>query len=565
MDIQRTGLIVILALITYTLVLRWTEFTSETTQQPVATLSSQNSAPNASATDTTVADLPSGSVAAPSSQNTIALPTTNLDRTNLVRVETPNQIVTIDLNGGDIVELQLPNYPQTVDQPDQPLPLLESVERVYIAQSGLVGADGPDASEAGRPTYSTADTLVRVLDTVTEVRLTAETESARIEKTYVFDPNSYVIRVDHTVSNLTATPLVMTPFTQIKRDDSGDPSQQSSMGMQAFLGFAVRTTQERYRKISFSDFESQQAARELNADLKSVTIPGGHLALLQHYFTTAWIPNPEQTHTFSFRRNSAGHNIGSIISPDLTIAPNSNATVSSQFYAGPKDQDALELLSPGLELVVDYGWLWFIAQPLFWLLKFIQSYVGNWGLAIVLVTILVKGAFFQLSAAAYRSMAKMRKFTPEITRLRELYGDDKQRMSKEMMDLYKREKINPLGGCLPILVQMPVFLALYWVLMESVELRQAPLFLWIDDLSVKDPFFILPLLMGVSMFIQQSLNPAPPDPMQAKIMKYMPVAFTFFFLWFPSGLVLYWVVNNVLSIAQQWVITRAIEKSHATT
>lgn len=565
MDIQRTGLIVILALITYTLVLRWTEFTSEATQQPVATLSSQSTAAGAVTSDPAITDLPSGSTASPVTQSTIELPSTGVSSTGLIRVETPNQIVTLDLNGGDIVELQLPNYPQAVDQPDRPLPLLESVERVYVAQSGLVGKDGPDAAEAGRPVYSTSDALVQVVDMVTEVRLTAQTETAQIEKIYVFDPNSYVIEVKHTVTNKTASPLVMTPFTQIKRDDSGDPSQQSSMGMQAFLGFALRTTQERYKKISFSDFESQQAARELNADLKSVSMPGGHLALLQHYFTTAWIPNSEQTHTFTFRRNSAGHNIGSIISPDLTIGPNAKETVRAQFYAGPKDQDALEQLSPGLELVVDYGWLWFIAQPLFWLLKFIQSYVGNWGLAIVLVTILVKGAFFQLSAAAYRSMAKMRKFTPEITRLRELYGDDKQRMSKEMMDLYKREKINPLGGCLPILVQMPVFLALYWVLMESVELRQAPLFLWIDDLSVKDPFFILPLLMGVSMFIQQSLNPAPPDPMQAKIMKYMPVAFTFFFLWFPSGLVLYWVVNNVLSIAQQWVITRAIENSHATT
>jgi membrane protein insertase, YidC/Oxa1 family, N-terminal domain len=245
----------------------------------------------------------------------------------------------------------------------------------------------------------------------------------------------------------------------------------------------------------------------------------------------------------------------------LILEPGQIASTASILYVGPKDQDALEALTPGLELVVDYGWLWFIAQPLFWCLQFIHSYVGNWGVAIILVTVLVKGAFFQLSAAAYRSMAKMRKFTPEISRLRELYGDDKQRMSKEMMDLYKKEKINPLGGCLPIIVQMPVFIALYWVLLESVELRQAPFVLWIQDLSAKDPFFVLPLLMGVSMYIQTSLNPTPPDPMQAKIMKWMPVAFTFFFLWFPAGLVLYWVCNNVLSIAQQWVITRSIEKA----
>lgn len=565
MDIQRTGLIVILALITYALILRWNEFTTVAAQQPVATLSSQSTLAGPLNNDTSVTDLPSSSVPATAPSTALDQPSNTSNSRGLLRIETPKQILTIDLSGGDIVELQLPLYPQAVDQPDSPLPLLESVDRTYVAQSGLVGPDGPDASDAGRPLYSASKDLFQVMDSVTDIVLTAETEKVKVEKIYTVDPTTYAITVDHRITNLSDQPIVVSPFTQLKRDDSTDPSQQSSMGMQAFLGFAIRTTDERYRKISFSDFDSQQAARELNADLKTVAMQGGHLALLQHYFTTAWIPSPEQMHTFSFRRNAAGHNIGSIISPEITISPNATATTSALFYAGPKDQDALELLSPGLELVVDYGWLWFIAQPLFWLLKFIQSYVGNWGFAIILVTVLVKGAFFQLSAAAYRSMAKMRKFTPEITRLRELYGDDKQRMSKEMMDLYKREKINPLGGCLPILVQMPVFLALYWVLMESVELRQAPLFLWIVDLSVKDPLFVLPLLMGVSMFIQQSLNPTPPDPMQAKIMKYMPVAFTFFFLWFPAGLVLYWVVNNVLSIAQQWVITRAIEKSHPAT
>jgi YidC/Oxa1 family membrane protein insertase len=333
------------------------------------------------------------------------------------------------------------------------------------------------------------------------------------------------------------------------------------MGMQAFLGYALRTADERYRKISFDDFEAASDARELNAELRDAAVDGGYLALLQHYFTTAWVPSADTSHRYTFRQNNEGHNIGSIVSPDLMIQPDQTASTASILYVGPKDQEALEALTPGLELVVDYGWLWFIAQPLFWCLKFIHTYVGNWGVAIILVTVLVKAAFFQLSAAAYRSMAKMRKFTPEISRLRELYGDDKQRMSKEMMDLYKKEKINPLGGCLPIIVQMPVFIALYWVLLESVELRQAPFFLWIQDLSAKDPFFVLPLLMGVSMYVQTSLNPTPPDPMQAKIMKWMPVAFTFFFLWFPAGLVLYWVCNNVLSIAQQWVITRSIEKA----
>ena len=237
--------------------------------------------------------------------------------------------------------------------------------------------------------------------------------------------------------------------------------------------------------------------------------------------------------------------------------------MSAQLFAGPKIQERLEQVSPGMELTVDYGWLWFIAQPLFLLLSFLHGLVGNWGWAIVLTTLVVKLVFFQLSATSYKSMANMRRVGPKLQRLKEQYGDDKQKMSQAMMDIYKKEKINPLGGCLPILVQMPVFIALYWVLLESVELRHSPFIFWLDDLSVKDPFFILPIAMGVTMFIQQMLNPEPPDPMQAKVMKMMPIMFTFFFLWFPAGLVLYWLVNNVLSIAQQWVITRQIEKGAA--
>ncbi|MGB2130942.1 MAG: membrane protein insertase YidC, partial [Marinobacterium sp.] len=247
------------------------------------------------------------------------------------------------------------------------------------------------------------------------------------------------------------------------------------------------------------------------------------------------------------------------LSPNFTVAPGQEQTVSATFYAGPKDVDQLEQIAPNLDLTIDYGWLWWIASPLYMLLKWIHSVVGNWGLAIIGITILVKAALFHLNAKAFKSMAKMRKFAPEMTRLKELYGDDRQKMSQEMMKLYQKEKINPLGGCLPILIQMPVFIALYWVLMESVELRHAPFFGYIQDLSQMDPYFILPILMGVTMFIQQSLNPTPPDPMQAKMMKMLPIIFTFFFLWFPAGLVLYWLVNNILSIAQQWVINKQIE------
>ena len=553
MDIQRTGLLAILGVLTYSLFLQWNTY-SETLQTPAA-LSKQTTQPKSTIDrlelpqiETTV------NTAAPTS---VELPTNE----NTVIVNTPIAEITISLVGGDITRVRLKDYPVSLKAPEQPIALLDTIERIYIAQTGLVGPDGPDASTTGRPIYTATQSTYNVTQPTTIV-IQADTKTGlALKKLFSINPNKYDIGVTLNVTNNSNSQKEVTPFVQLKRDNSVDPSIQNSMGMQAFLGFALPTLDDRYRKVSFSDFETEADARELNIDLKAKRISGGYLALLQHYFTTAWIPDPDIDHLYAFRTNQQDQFIGSIISPNLTVASGATETTVASLYVGPKDQNVLEQLSPGLELVVDYGWLWFLAQPLFWLLKFIQTYVINWGFAIILVTVLVKGAFFKLSAAAYKSMAKMRKFTPEITRLRELYGDDRQRMSKEMMDLYKREKINPLGGCLPIVVQMPVFIALYWVLLESVELRQAPFILWITDLSAKDPYFILPLLMGVSMFIQTSLNPTPPDPMQAKIMKYMPVAFTFFFLWFPAGLVLYWVVNNVLSIAQQWVITKSIEKS----
>ena len=288
-------------------------------------------------------------------------------------------------------------------------------------------------------------------------------------------------------------------------------------------------------------------------------VQGGWVAWLQHYFVTAWIPPKGENNQVLARKDSKGNYIIGYTGPSMTVAPGAKAETSAILYAGPKSQAVLKELSPGLELTVDYGFLWFIAQPIFWLLQHIHSLVGNWGWSIIFLTMLIKGIFFPLSAASYKSMARMRAVAPKLAALKEKFGDDRQKMSQAMMELYKKEKINPLGGCLPILVQMPVFLSLYWVLLESVEMRQAPFMLWITDLSIKDPFFILPIIMGATMFIQQRLNPTPPDPMQAKVMKMMPIIFTFFFLWFPAGLVLYWVVNNCLSIAQQWYITRKIE------
>lgn len=559
MDIQRTGLLVMLGILTYVLFLQWNQYTEN---KPSVVNATQTEVAPSIAAPASSLEVPA--VETPAANGSVRSITSNHSG-ETITVTTPLLDLTIDLHGGDVIQALLIDYPTDIDRPDNPIALLDSRDRIYVAQSGLVGTDGPDALEQGRPVYQ-ADKAIYELTAPDEVVIQTTAENGLIiEKVFRIDPSRYDIEVVHRIQNTSDSIRSVTPFVQLKRDNSADPSIQNSMGMQAFLGFALRTADERYRKVSFDDFETTTDARELNAELRDVGINGGYLALLQHYFTSAWIPDASTTHRYAFRQNSDGHNIGSIVSPDLVINPGETQETVSTLYVGPKDQDALEAIRPGLELVVDYGWLWFIAQPLFWCLQFIHSYVGNWGFAIILVTVLVKAAFFQLSASAYRSMAKMRKFTPEITRLRELYGDDRQRMSKEMMDLYKKEKINPLGGCLPIVVQMPVFIALYWVLLESVELRQAPFLLWIQDLSAKDPYFILPLLMGVSMYIQTSLNPTPPDPMQAKIMKWMPVAFTFFFLWFPAGLVLYWVCNNVLSIAQQWVITRSIEKAQEPT
>jgi YidC/Oxa1 family membrane protein insertase len=377
----------------------------------------------------------------------------------------------------------------------------------------------------------------------------------KITKRFTLRRGDYLVNVDYLVENNSGARWQANLFGQIKRNSNPPPSAESSgMGMQPFLGFAVTQPDDRFTKFTFDDLAEESFKAQL---------PGSWIAMIQHYFLSAWIPNPEQTHTYSARVTRSGFNIGGFTSPPLVLDPGQSGTVGAGFYAGPKDQYRLEEISPYLELSVDYGWLWWIAQPLFWLLTKIHSLVGNWGVSIILLTVLIKGAFFQLSAKSYKSMANMRRVQPKMADIREQFADDKQKQSQAMMELYRKEKINPMGGCLPILVQMPVFIGLYWMLMESVELRHAPFILWIKDLSVMDPYFVLPLMMGASMFFMQKLNPPPPDPMQAKIMQWMPVMFTFFFLWFPAGLVLYWVVNNLLSMAQQFVITRQIEAAAA--
>jgi YidC/Oxa1 family membrane protein insertase len=510
-------------------------------------------APNGKSVASTEDDIP----AAPEQTASNPSPPTKIAdaKTHIIQVYTDVLQLAIDLSGGDIVELSLPKYLAHLDNPNVPFVLLEDNDAlIYIAQSGLIGANGIDSNGRARFTASAPRFSLKDGEDTLIVDLHWQGESdVKVTKRLTLRRGDYIIDVDYLVVNNSAEPWQANLFGQIKRQSAPPPSAtDNAMGLKPFLGVAVTQPDAHFTKFTFDDLAEEPFKAQL---------PGGWIAMIQHYFLSAWVPNPEQTHAFSARVTSGGFNIAGFTSPALVLDPGKSGTTGAQFYAGPKDQYRLKEISPYLDLTVDYGFLWWIAQPLFWLLTKFYALVGNWGVAIILLTVLIKAAFFKLSAASYKSMANMRRVQPKMVSIREQFADDKQKQSQAMMELYKKEKINPMGGCLPILVQMPVFMGLYWMLMESVELRQAPFIWWIKDLSVMDPFFVLPLLMGASMFYMQKLNPPPPDPMQAKIMQWMPIMFTFFFLWFPAGLVLYWVVNNLLSMAQQYVITRQIEKA----
>jgi len=566
MDLQRSLLIGAIAVLSFMLLTEWVAFKDEKTSA-VAESSSRIITQNLNdVSETPIAprenfeadlsddDIPVAVTAESSSVPTVAMEVTSSGR--IIQIHTDVLQIAIDLKGGDIIETALPKFLEKLDNPDVPFVILEqNDQRIYIAQSGLIGPDGIDKDERALFSSSSAEFNLASGQDQLQVDLLWQNDSGvSVIKRFTLTRGSYLINVEYIVNNGSSARWQANLFGQIKRDSSEDSASSGGQGLAPFLGSALTQPDERFTKFTFEDMAEEPFKAEL---------PGGWIAMIQHYFLSAWIPNADQSHHYSTRVTKSGFNIAGFTSPALILDPGNSGTVSADFYAGPKDQYQLREISPYLELSVDYGWLWWIAQPLFWLLTNIYSLVGNWGFAIIFLTVLIKAAFFRLSATSYRSMANMRRVQPKMVEIREQYGEDKQKQSQAMMELYKKEKINPMGGCLPILVQMPVFIALYWTLMESVELRHAPFILWIDDLSVMDPYFVLPLLMGASMWFMQKLNPPPPDPMQAKIMQWMPVMFTFFFLWFPSGLVLYWVVNNLLSMAQQFVITRQIESAAA--
>ncbi|MCX8958431.1 membrane protein insertase YidC [Erwinia psidii] len=477
-----------------------------------------------------------------------------------ITVKTDVLSLQINTRGGDIEQAQLLTYPDKLGS-DRPFQLLENTPGfLYQAQSGLTGRNGPDNPANGtRPLFTTAQDNFVLAEGQSELRIpmtyTAE-NGVTWTKTFVLKRGEYAIGVDYQINNTTAQPLEVAMFGQLKQTidlpkhrDTGS----NNFALHTFRGAAYSSGETNYEKYKFDKISGNE---NLN-----VSTNNGWVAMLQQYFATAWVPHTTGSNTL-YTAN-LGNGIAAIgyKSAPVTVAAGSQQNLAATLWVGPEIQDKMAAIAPHLDLTVDYGWLWFISQPLFKLLKFIHSFIGNWGFSIIIITFIVRGIMYPLTKAQYTSMAKMRMLQPKIQAMRERLGEDKQRMSQEMMALYKAEKVNPLGGCLPLVIQMPIFLALYYMLMGSVELRHAPFALWIHDLSAQDPYYILPILMGVTMFFIQKMSPTTvTDPMQQKIMTFMPVIFTVFFLWFPSGLVLYYIVSNLVTIIQQQLIYRGLEK-----
>jgi YidC/Oxa1 family membrane protein insertase len=470
-----------------------------------------------------------------------------------IRVQTDLLVAEIDTMGGSLRRIELLKHKDSEDT-SKNLVLLRP-ERQYEAQSGLTGEGGPNhrslwSAIAGDRNLQTGQDAV-------QVRLVAEGKDLlRVEKTYTFKRNSYLVEVALEVRNGGPVPVATHAYFQLTHDGK-EPVRGNAVAntfsAQSFIGFAQFTSEHKYGKVQFADLDKGKVEYARQAQ-------DGWIAFVQHYFVAAWIPAANLGREFVIERRQDGSYAGRVVLPVGTLAPGAATKIAVPLYVGPQEQRRLEAANASLPLVVDYGWLTVIAQPLFWLLELLHGLSGNWGVAIILLTVLIKLVFFPLSATSYKSMAKMKLVTPRLTKIREMYAHDRAKMNQAMMELYKTEKINPLGGCFPILVQIPVFIALYWVLLAAIELRHAPFVFWIRDLSALDPYYVLPVLMTITMILQTRMNPVPPDPVQAQVMKFMPYVFSVFFFFFPAGLVLYWLVNNILSIAQQWQIQRMFDR-----
>lgn len=543
MDTQR---IIAFIVFSFSTLLLWESWQAYNAPKPAVAIQAGTAKQQAAAT----AELPPapGQALKPSA---VAVDNTQTVRGARARVVTDVLDAEIDANGGDLRQLILPRYRQN-DQADKPFMLLEeSAGRNYFAQMGFVGGS--------LPTHKTVFELVpgeyRLQDGQNELKVTlkANMNGADVIRSYTFHRGSYTVDIDTRIVNGTTGLLEGFPYYQLLRNGKA-PEGESAL-MHTFTGPAIYTDSGKFQKVSFENIAKGKLDYVKEAK-------DGWIGLVQHHFVSAWITrDPADASQREFYTRALGNDefTAGMIFPQVKLNPGQEQTLSMRLYAGPQELEKIKSLAPGLDLVVDYGWLKVIAYPIFVLLNWIHKVVGNWGVAIILLTVLIKLVFYPLSAAGYKSMAKMRKLAPRLQHLKERYGDDRQKLHEGMMKIYQEEKINPMGGCLPILVQIPVFIALYWVLMGAVELRQAPFALWIMDLSKPDPLYVLPVLMAISSFIQVKLSPSSPDPVQQKIMMAMPIVFSVMFLFFPAGLVLYWLVNNVLSILQQWRINKVIE------
>ncbi|ATF86004.1 membrane protein insertase YidC [Burkholderia gladioli] len=551
MDIKRTVLWVIFFMSAVMLYDNWQRahgrqsmFFPNVTQTTGA--SSTDASSGASAAGGAPAALPAASTTAPDSTAPIA-------QAQLVKFSTDVYDGEIDTRGGTLAKLTLKKEGDG-KQPDLFVTLFDHTkDHTYLARTGVTGGNFPNHNDLYTPAAGNPSALAAGQDSMKLSFESQEKGGVKVVKTYTFTRGSYVIGVDTKIENVGTAPVTPTVYMEIVRDST---PVETPLFSHTFLGPAVYTDQKHFQKITFSDIDKNKAEYVNSAD-------NGWVAMVQHYFASAWIPQQGVKRDIYVEKiDPSLYRVG-VKEQVKTIEPGQSADVSARLFAGPEEERVLEGIAPGLDLVKDYGWVTIIAKPLFWLLQKIHGYVGNWGWSIVLLTLLIKAVFFPLSAASYKSMARMKEITPRMQALRERFKSDPQKMNAALMELYKTEKVNPFGGCLPVVIQIPVFISLYWVLLASVEMRGAPWILWIHDLSQRDPFFILPVLMAGSMFLQTRLNPTPPDPVQAKMMMFMPIAFSVMFFFFPAGLVLYYVVNNVLSIAQQYYITRTIGKKKA--
>jgi YidC/Oxa1 family membrane protein insertase len=574
-DFQRTVLWVFFGMSLFLLWDRWLVYSGKPSmfgtvpapQAPAAAPATPPAAaPSAALPSAGVPTAPAATPAAPSAVP--AAPVVTSARQEPLVIETDVMRATIDPEGAVLRRVELLKEKVAPDwtasgllslftgkkgETNRPVVLLDvNPTRVYVAQTGVVGTDPSFPNH--RTPFTVVDGPRKLADgqDALDVTLVSEAGGVKVAKTYTFHRGRYDTTVRHEVTNTGATPVSPSVYLQILRD--GNKPEGESALYYTYTGAAVFTEQDKFRKIEFSAIEKNKPELPKPAS-------NGWVGMIQHYFVSAWVPKdgtPREYYARTVDKNL--YSIG-MLQPLGSIAPQATVGSSAQLYVGPQNQHALAAIAPGLDLVVDYGWLTVLAKPIYWLLEKLHGIVGNWGWAIVLLTVIIKAAFYPLSAASYKSMARMKEVTPRMMKLREQYGDDKQKLNTAMMELYKNEKINPLGGCLPILVQIPVFISLYWVLLASVEMRNAPWILWVKDLATPDPWFILPLLMMATMWIQYKLNPTPPDPIQAKVMMFMPLIFGVMFFFFPAGLVLYWLTNNILSIAQQWYVTQQIAKA----